>query len=59
MHKFLQSNKKVTLFVLTLQLNANDNDRAPCNFYLFPKVKSALKGIILKTVESMNEKQDA
>jgi len=31
-------------------------DRAPCDFYLFPKVKSALKGTRFKTVEDVKEK---
>jgi hypothetical protein len=31
-------------------------DLAPCDFYLFPKVKSALKGTRFETVEAVKEK---
>ena len=31
-------------------------DLAPCHFYLFPKVKSALKGTRFETVEAVKEK---
>ena len=31
-------------------------DLAPCDFYLFPKVKSPLKGTSFKSVEAVKEK---
>lgn len=31
-------------------------DLAPCDFYVFPKVKSALKGTIFECVEAVKEK---
>jgi len=31
-------------------------DLAPCDFYLFPKVKSALKGTKFQTVQDVKEK---
>ena len=31
-------------------------DLAPCDFYLFPKVKSALKGTRFESVEAVKEK---
>ncbi|GFS71034.1 FLJ37770-like protein [Trichonephila clavipes] len=43
-------------FIPVLEHPPYSPDLAPCDFYLFPKVKSALKGTRFESVEAVKEK---